>query len=141
MEIKLTYREAKRLLEKQIQNVTDSETKAALQTAIIALGSIGQITTERDIAIEQLQIMGHEFGEKTEDSRLVPRKPEHAGCTDADGVRHEWVGVDGRPYELCPNCEKNLCCEGPFDTKPKFCNHCGQALDWTRWKPYETPSK
>lgn len=141
MKMKLTFREAKCLLEKQMQNVTDSETKAALQTAIIVLETIDQITWERDIAIEQLHILGYEFGEEVKDSRLIPKKPEHAGCTDADGVRHEWVGINGSPYELCPNCRKNLCCEGPFDIKPKFCKNCGQALDWTDWKSYEIPLK
>lgn len=103
----------------------------------VLLIKLGQITAERDLAIEQLHMLGYELGEEVKDSRLIPKKPEHAGCTDADGVRHEWVGINGRPYELCPNCRKNLCCEGPFDVKPKFCKHCGQALDWMSKKPKE----
>lgn len=24
----------------------------------------------------------------------------------------------------------NLCCEMPYDNKPKYCKHCGQRLDF-----------
>lgn len=43
----------------------------------------------------------------------------------------EWNGVNGRPYDLCPKCNTNLCCEMPYDNKPKYCKHCGQKLDWS----------
>lgn len=62
--------------------------------------------------------------------KQIPKKPKHEGCYDADGVWHEWNGVNGKPYELCPNCETNLCCEMPYDKKPKYCKNCGQKLDW-----------
>lgn len=62
--------------------------------------------------------------------KQIPKKPKHDGCYDADGVWHEWIGVNGKPYELCPNCETNLCCEMPYDKKPKYCKECGQKLDW-----------
>lgn len=63
--------------------------------------------------------------------KQIPKKPKHNGCYDNDGVWHEWNGINGRPYELCPNCGINLCCEMPNDRKPKFCDNCGQALDWS----------
>lgn len=53
------------------------------------------------------------------------------GVTDKNGVFHTWNGVDGRPYELCPNCEINLCTDGMAkERKPKYCHECGQKLDW-----------
>lgn len=64
--------------------------------------------------------------------KQIPKKPKHEGCYDNDGVWHEWNGINGRPYELCPNCGTNLCCEMPNDRKPKFCDDCGQALDWNK---------
>lgn len=61
-----------------------------------------------------------------------PKKPKHQGTYDSDGVWHEWNGINGRPYELCPNCGKNLCCEMPYEKKPKHCKECGQMLDWSK---------
>lgn len=59
------------------------------------------------------------------------KKPKHQGCYDNNRVWHEWNGINGKPYELCPNCEANLCCEMPYDRKPKYCDKCGQKLDWS----------
>lgn len=63
--------------------------------------------------------------------KQIPKKPKHKGCYDNEGVWHEWNGINGRPYELCPNCETNLCCEMPYDKKPNYCKDCGQKLDWS----------
>lgn len=63
--------------------------------------------------------------------KQIPKKPKHNGVFDEKGVWHEWNGVNGRPYELCPNCGTNLCCEMPYDRKPKYCSNCGQKLDWS----------
>ena len=63
--------------------------------------------------------------------KQIPKKPKHPGCYDNEGVWHEWNGINGRPYELCPNCETNLCCEMPYDKKPNYCKDCGQKLDWS----------
>lgn len=63
--------------------------------------------------------------------KQIPKKPKHQGFYDNEGVWHEWNGINGRPYELCPNCETNLCCEMPYDKKPKYCKDCGQKLDWS----------
>lgn len=62
--------------------------------------------------------------------KQIPKKPVHDGCFDSKGIWHEWKGVNGRPYDLCPNCNTNLCCEMPYDNKPKYCKHCGQRLDF-----------
>lgn len=62
--------------------------------------------------------------------KQIARKTLHHGCYDKDGVWHEWNGINDRPYELCPNCRVNLCCEMPGDVKPKYCKECGQKLDW-----------
>lgn len=63
--------------------------------------------------------------------KQIPKKPVHDGCFDSDGMWHEWNGINGRPYDLCPNCNTNLCCEMNYDNKPKYCKHCGQKLDWS----------
>lgn len=63
--------------------------------------------------------------------KQIPKKPVHDGCFDSEGMWHEWNGVNGRPYDLCPNCNTNLCCEMPCDNKSKYCKHCGQRLDWS----------
>lgn len=63
--------------------------------------------------------------------RQRAKKPKHQGCYDNDRVWHEWNGINGKPYELCPNCETNLCCEMPYDRQPKYCDNCGQRLDWS----------
>lgn len=40
-------------------------------------------------------------------------------------------GINGKPYELCPSCRTNLCCEMPYEKKTNYCNNCGQKLDWS----------
>lgn len=68
--------------------------------------------------------------------KQIPKKPVHDGCFDSEGVWHEWKGVNGRAYDLCPNCNTNLCCEMPYDNKPKYCKHCGQRLDFKEVQKY-----
>ena len=63
--------------------------------------------------------------------KQIPKKPVHDGCLDSEGMWHEWNGVNGRPYDLCPNCNTNLCCEMPNDNKPNYCSKCGCRLDWS----------
>jgi len=42
-----------------------------------------------------------------------------------------WADIDGVPYDLCPNCENNLCTTGLLaNRKGKYCSDCGQKLDW-----------
>ena len=63
--------------------------------------------------------------------KQIPKKSVHDGCLDSDGMWHEWNGVNGRAYDLCPNCNTNLCCEMPNDNKPNYCSKCGCRLDWS----------
>ena len=66
--------------------------------------------------------------------KQVPKKITHPGCYDNEGVWHTWNGIDGVPYDLCPNCETNLCTDGVFGRdkkRMKYCENCGQKLDWT----------
>ena len=63
--------------------------------------------------------------------KQIPKKPIRDGCFDSEGMWHEWNGVNGRPYDLCPNCNTNLCCEMPCDSKPNYCSKCGCRLDWS----------
>ena len=61
------------------------------------------------------------------------KKPVHQGCYDKDGIWHEWNGINGVPYDLCPNCNINLCTDGRFGKSKnelKYCFNCGQALLW-----------
>lgn len=64
--------------------------------------------------------------------KQTARRSLHQGCYDKDGVWHEWNGINGKPYELCPSCGVNLCCEMPINRKPNYCKECGQKLDWNR---------
>lgn len=70
--------------------------------------------------------------------KQIPKKPVHDGCFDSEGMWNEWNGINGRPYDLCPNCNTNLCCEMNYDNKPKYCKHCGQKLDWSDKESEET---
>ena len=59
-------------------------------------------------------------------------QPRQSGCTDANGVFHPINGIDGVPYDLCPRCEK-LIVNHSFGKRrnfPKYCENCGQKLDW-----------
>ena len=62
--------------------------------------------------------------------KQIPKKPVHDGCFDSKGMWHEWNGINGRPYDLCPNCNTNLCCEMPWDSKPNYWSKCCCRLDW-----------
>ena len=62
--------------------------------------------------------------------KQTAKRALHQGCYDKNGEWHEWNGINGKPYELCPSCRANLCCETPLDIKPKYCKNCGQKLDW-----------
>lgn len=62
--------------------------------------------------------------------KQTAKRALHQGCYDKNGEWHEWNGINGKPYELCPSCRVNLCCETSLDIKPKYCKNCGQKLDW-----------
>ena len=62
--------------------------------------------------------------------KQIAKRAMHQGCYDKNGEWHEWNGINGKPYELCPSCKVNLCCETSLDIKPKYCKNCGQKLDW-----------
>ena len=66
--------------------------------------------------------------------KQFPKKPEKDGVTDSRGVFHPINGIDGVPYDLCPNCYSNLCTTGMFGRnkeRMKYCEKCGQRLDWS----------
>ena len=89
-------------------------------------GTIGQVIDE---------CVAYEAIGTPEECRVAVEKQAakralHQGCYDKNGEWHEWNGINGKPYELCPSCRINLCCETSLDIKPKYCNNCGQKLDW-----------
>ena len=91
----------------------------AFDTAIKALEEVQQY---REIGTEEVCRMAVR--------KQTARRALHQGCYDKNGVWHEWNGINGRPYELCPSCGTNLCCEMPMDKKPGYCVDCGQKLYW-----------
>ncbi|MFR2774796.1 MAG: hypothetical protein ACLTBR_03080 [Anaerostipes sp.] len=63
--------------------------------------------------------------------KQISKKSEKSGVTDSKGIFHPTNGIDGVPYDLCPNCKTNLCTTGMFARKKmKYCQECGQKLDW-----------
>lgn len=64
--------------------------------------------------------------------KQIPKKPVKSGVTDSKGIFHPLNGIDGVPYDLCPNCDSNLCTTGKLARrKVKYCQDCGQKLDWS----------
>lgn len=91
----------------------------AIKSSYITSGYV--LCESLDIAIESL-------------GKQLPKKAKQSGVT-VDGVFHPTNGIDGVPYDLCPNCEMNLCTEGIFARDKrwvKYCNNCGQKLDWSK---------
>ena len=109
--------------------MTESEAIEAIQFDLEIGGEIhSQVLCDAvNVAIQALE-------------KLIPKKPVHDGCFDSEGMWHEWNGINGRPYDLCPNCNTNLCCEMHYDNKPKYCKHCGQKLDWSDKESEEAKS-
>lgn len=67
--------------------------------------------------------------------KQLPKKPKQYGVTDTEGVFHPINGVNGVPYDLCPNCETNLCTDGFFGRSKNgfnYCEYCGQRIDWSK---------
>lgn len=99
--------------------LTKEELADACKLAIKALGEVQQYrtigTSEECMAAVEKQ---------------TAKRALHQGCYDKNGEWHEWNGINGKPYELCPSCRVNLCCETSLDIKPKYCPNCGQKLDW-----------
>ena len=65
--------------------------------------------------------------------KQIPKKPNKSGVTDKNGVFHATNGINGVPYDLCPNCATNLCTDGMLGRRKdgyNYCSKCGQKLDW-----------
>ncbi len=66
--------------------------------------------------------------------KQLPEKVKQSGVTTQDGIFRRINGIDGVPYDLCPNCEVNLCTDGILGRNKKdmkYCERCGQRLDWS----------
>lgn len=86
--------------------------------------------TAAENLIEEYRAIGTPEECRAAVEKQTAKRALHQGCYDKNGEWHEWNGINGKPYELCPNCRANLCCETPLDIKPKYCKNCGQKLDW-----------
>lgn len=93
---------------------------------------LNQYNKVNDFADSQCAKLMCEIHELKE--RDTAKKPKKYGATDSQGAFHPLVGVDGVPYDLCPNCDSNLCTTGMFGRskeRMKYCEKCGQKLDWS----------
>ena len=83
--------------------------------------------------IQQYRAIGTVEELKELKEKAEPKKPQKSGVTDNKGIFHATNGINGVPYDLCPNCEINLCTDGRFGRDKntmKYCKNCGQKLDW-----------
>lgn len=103
------------------------------------IGTIPQLRAlkeDRDkcfLELQQYRAIGTVEEFKVLKEKNEPKKPAQEGCYDSKGVWHTWNGINGVPYDLCPNCDANLCTDGMFGRNKKTMNYCerfGQKLDW-----------
>ena len=65
--------------------------------------------------------------------KQISQKIFHQGY-EYEGQMIYPVGINGVPYDLCPNCKTNLCTDGFLGRDKKrmnYCENCGQRLDWS----------
>lgn len=86
---------------------------------------------ELEAEVEEYRTIGTPEECQAAVEKQTAKRALHQGCYDKNGEWHEWNGINGKPYELCPSCRVNLCCETSLDIKPKYCSNCGQKLDWS----------
>ena len=85
--------------------------------------------TEMDDAIaEAIQALESMPEYKRLKERDRAKKPRQSGVTDSNGIFHPTNGIDGVPYDLCPNCDHVLRKNREY---LRFCEYCGQRIDWT----------
>lgn len=66
-------------------------------------------------------------------NKHIPKKIFHQGY-EYKGRMIYLNGINGVPYDLCPNCKTNLCTDGFLGRDKKrinYCENCGQRLDWS----------
>lgn len=95
----------------------------------------GRILTNKDVDMwEQYKKLGTVEELREAKEKQIAKKPKKSGFTDNKGAFHEINGINGVPYDLCPNCDTILCTDGYFGrdkNKLKYCEKCGQRLDWS----------
>ena len=147
----MTENEAKEELKTFPANCLDFKENQALHVATKALeeikqyraiGTVEQLEWCKDAShwkelfkekLEQYRAIGTVEEFKALKEKAEPKKPQKSGVTDNKGIFHATNGINGVPYDLCPNCEINLCTDGRFGRDKntmKYCKNCGQKLDW-----------
>lgn len=89
-------------------------------TEIAGKGEDGNAFEDMEMAIKALE-------------KQIPQKIFHQGYK----YKGEMIypnGINGIPYDLCPNYKTNLCTDGflvRYKKRMKYCKNCGQRLDWS----------
>lgn len=121
--VAMTENEAKKVLERDLQiQIENGALPDGIEALTVAIQALEEVQQYRQIGTVELCQMAVR--------KQTARRALHQGCYDKNGTWHEWNGVNGKPYELCPSCGANLCCEMSNDKKPEYCVDCGQKLYW-----------
>lgn len=84
--------------------MTESEASTILKTEIVHHPECSIFAESLGLAIQALE-------------KQIPKKVKNSG----ERIPFEWY---------CPTCGELLCDDGYKDTDIKYCDRCGQKLDW-----------
>lgn len=100
------------------------EEYSKLIRALISMGFVyEQIKFEKDVAVDQLNELGIQFGENVERYKIAIENMEHMKRENVMyTVCNTEYGLDAR--YVCPECTK------PVEEGQNFCSHCGKPISW-----------
>lgn len=100
------------------------EEYSKLIRALISMGFVyEQVKFEKDVAVDQLNELGIQFGENVERYKIAIKNMEHMERENVMyTVCNTEYGLDAR--YVCPECEK------PVEKGQNFCSHCGKPISW-----------
>lgn len=104
----------------------DEAIKMAIKSLTV-VGVVEQIRWERDVAIEQLRKIGLELGAKMDNVKEALEKQIPKKVEDYIENQETYSSFYYLAFE-CPNCKGSVVGQ-PY--RPKYCKHCGQALEWS----------